>query len=296
MKGVVALALAGSAMLTGVPAQPGTGPGAGGGLGTTRAAVGAIGDTFDLWNDWAQAADRPNSTSASASQIEVETRQALTCLDGNLSAVPAHESGWCESGSPPTALLDCADDAVPPTWRRTRPAGGQWSAWERLSLGSCGPVLPVLTVEDFRSLPLPAPTLRLQPDGGWVLVNIDTIVMTDATTVPLRTTLAGFGVDVEAAPQLFTYDFGDGHSRRTTSPGRPYPGHDTSHAYEAPGTYTVTLTPTWSGRYRVDGDPTWREVTGTATTATTSAPFEAQERTSRLVSELCSATPAPADC
>ncbi len=227
---------------------------------------------------------------------QVEIKEAFTCLDARLREVPAPPNGWCESGAPQTGRLDCETQLVPPMWRRLVYPDGTTTAWERLDEGSCGPVLPVLTVEDFRSLPLPAPTLRLQPDGGWVLVNIDTIVMTDAATVPLRTTLAGFGVDVEAVPQSFTYDFGDGHSLRTTSPGRPYPEHDTSHAYEAPGTYTVTLTTTWAGRYRVDGDPTWREVTGTATTATTSSPFEAQERTSRLVSELCSATPTPPDC
>jgi len=198
---------------------------------------------------------------------------------------------------PQTAVLDCAaEDLVAPTWRRTREPGGEWTAWQRIDQGSCGAVLPVLTLEDFRALPLPAPVLQLQPDRGVVLVNIETIVMTDPTPVPLRTTLAGFGLDVEAVPAWFAYDFGDGHELGTRSPGHPYPDHDTFHEYEAPGTYAVTLTTHWKGRYRVDGEPLWREVTGTASTSTTSAPFEAQERTSRLVSGLCTDVPAPPDC
>ena len=257
--------------------------------------------SFDLRNSWARAGEQGplagRAAQASSDRPTPRYRESLICYDGRGGEAPAPDEGWCQSGGPQTGVYACdPDEYGPPRWRQWVYADGTTTPWERLDEGSCGPVLPVLTVEDFRSLPLPAPTLRLQPDGGWVLVNIDTIVMTDAATVPLRTTLAGFGVDVEAVPQSFTYDFGDGHSLRTTSPGRPYPEHDTSHAYEAPGTYTVTLTTTWAGRYRVDGDPTWREVTGTATTATTSSPFEAQERTSRLVSELCSATPTPPDC
>ena len=37
----------------------------------------------------------------------------------------------------------------------------------------------------------------------------------------------------------------------------------------------------------VTGEPTWREVTGTVATSTSSTPLDAEERTSRLVSGLC---------
>lgn len=230
-------------------------------------------------------------------ELKVHTMTAHICFDPVEGESPAHEQGWCESGIPQTPVLACdPGEFIPPTWRRLEYSDGRMTDWQRIDRGVCGTVLPVLTVDDFRSLPLPAPVLRLQPDRGWVLVNVETIVMTDATPVPLRTTLAGFGVDVEAVPQQFTYDFGDGHDLVTVSPGRPYPDHDTFHEYEAPGTYAITLTTEWSGRYRVDGDPTWREVTGTATTSSTSAPFEAQERTSRLVDSLCTDRPRPPDC
>ena len=67
-------------------------------------------------------------------------------------------------------------------------------------------------------------------------------------------------------------------------------------ANEQPGTYLVTLTTEWSGRYRIAGDDTWYPVTGTAQTSTTSAPFEAVERRSRLVDDLCTDVPKPDDC
>ncbi|WP_245530300.1 PKD domain-containing protein [Cellulomonas flavigena] len=222
-------------------------------------------------------------------------RNRLICYsDGRPEMAPA--DGWCQSGVPLTPRTDCEQLAVLPTWRQWTYPDGTTGDWELLDQGSCEPVLPVLTVEDFRSLPIPAPVLRLQPDRGWVLVNIETIVMTDPTPVALRTTLAGFGVDVEAVPTRYSYDFGDGHTLDTRSPGAPHPDHDTFHEYEQPGTYAITLTTEWSGRYRVDGDPTWRDVTGTATTSATSPPFTAEERTSRLVDSLCTDVPTPPDC
>lgn len=279
---------------------------------TPSAAVGASDDidkipssaamghaAVNLWKGWSIAGvGRPQGPGSSATEPHPvpSFRESLTCLDGDLNEVPAPPSGWCQSGVPQTGTLDCESALVAPTWRRLEYPDGTATPWERLDEGSCGPVVPVLTVEDFRALPIPAPVLRLQPDRGWVLVNIETIVMTDPAPVPLRTTLAGVGVDVEAVPRLFTYDFGDGHSLVTYSAGRPHPEHDTFHEYEAPGTYAITLTTQWAGRYRVDGDPTWREVTGTASTSSTSAPFDAEERTSRLVGDLCTDRPKPPDC
>lgn len=255
----------------------------------------------NLWKGWAAAAAAAAASAAgrggvAEAQPVPSYQNRAICFDGQGNESPAPADGWCQSGIPTTSALDCEQLLVEPTWRQLTYPDGRVGPWERLDEGSCGPVLPVLTVEDFRSLPIPAPTLRLQPDRGWVLINIETIVTTDPAVVPLRTTLGGFGIDVEAVPRLFTYDFGDGHDLVTRSAGRPYPDHDTFHEYETPGTYAVTLTTEWSGRYRVDGDPTWREVTGTATTATTSAPFTAEERTSRLVRGSCDEYPDQPDC
>ncbi len=153
-----------------------------------------------------------------------------------------------------------------------------------------------MTVPDVaQTTSLPALTLTLQPDRGWGLVNIETIVSTDPNPVTLRTDLLGIGVTVEATPRRWTCDFGDGHSLATSSPGHAYPDHDVFHEYEQPGT-TTTLTAEWAGRYQVDGSPLWRDVDGTATTATNTAPFTSEERTRRLVSGLCTDVPRPPGC
>ncbi|UZN03038.1 hypothetical protein [Cellulomonas sp. S1-8] len=190
------------------------------------------------------------------------------------------------------------DSIVWPMWRQYRPTpAAAWGDWEQIDEGGCGvDLLPELTEADFRLLPLPAPALTMQPDRGWVLINIETIVYTDPTPVTLRTELLGIGVTVEATPTRWTYDFGDGHDLVTRDPGQPHPNHDVFHEYEAPGTTTITLTAEWTGRYQIDGTPVWRDINGTATTTASTAPFTIEERTSRLVSGLCTDKPKPPDC
>ncbi len=239
----------------------------------------------------------PQAAVGVASTVEQEELFARACArPGSVRMVPG--DGSCLGFGAPV----CGESETPrlPRWTRTRvPPSETWSDWQLQDYGSCvgtdAPV-PVLTAEDFRRLPLPAPALHVQPDGDWVLVNIETIVYTDPTPVTLTTELLGQAVTVEATPTRFTYDWGDGHSTTTTDPGRPYPAFDVVHAYERPGTVAITLTTQWSGRYRVGGDPQWRDVTGTAQTSVTGPTIDVEERTSRLVSGTCLQQPDAPGC
>jgi len=209
--------------------------------------------------------------------------------------------GTCPAGADRAGVLrECAegDSIVMPMWRQSRPApDAAWGPWIQIDDGGCGAdLLPEFTEADFRRLPIPVPALTMQPDRGWVLINIETITYTDPTPITLRTELLGYGITVEATPTRWTYDFGDGHTQTTRSAGHPYPDHDVFHEYEQPGTATITLTAEWSGRYQIDGNPTWRDINGTATTTATTTPFTIEERTSRLVSDLCTDKPKPPDC
>lgn len=215
--------------------------------------------------------------------------------------VRGNADGTCPDGADlARTAVQCTDgDAlVMPMWRRARIAPtAPWGEWQNVDPGGCGvDMLPQLTEADFRRLPLPSPALTLQPDRGWVLINVPTIVTTDPSPVTLQTELLGYPITVEATPTSWTYNFGDGHTLTTTSPGRPYPHHDLAHEYTAPGRATITLTATWTGRYQINDMPTWHTITGTATTTTTSAPFTVEEVTSRLVSTHCNVRPKPDDC
>ncbi|TQL02063.1 hypothetical protein [Cellulomonas sp. SLBN-39] len=229
-----------------------------------------------------------------------EYMRTVACREAAGMWVIGNPDGTCPAGIDAAGQAACEGDSIVlPMWRRERATpASPWGNWVQIDVGGCGAdLLPELTAEDFRRLPIPAPVLTLQPDRGWVLVNKETVVMTDPTPATLTTNLLGYDIQVEATPTTFTYDFGDGTAPLvTTSPGHAWPDHDTAHVYGSPGTTSITLTTTWSGRYLIEGTTQWRDVDGTAQTTTTSTPFTIEERTSRLVAQLCSATPRPPDC
>ncbi|WP_378096957.1 hypothetical protein [Cellulomonas sp. T2.31MG-18] len=208
----------------------------------------------------------------------------------------------CSANNATLHPLVCdAGEPTLPVWRQARPAATvPWTGlpWQLVRGYGCPEdVVPPMTAEDFRRLPLPAPTLNVQPARAWVLVNKETIVYTDPAVVHLTTDLLGYPMEVEATPSRFTYDFGDGSAPlATTSPGAPWPHQDTSHVYRQLGTRTITLTTTWTGRYRVVGTTVWHDVAGTATTTATSAPFQVQELRAHLVAGTCTEHPDDPGC
>ncbi len=197
--------------------------------------------------------------------------------------------GECSPPNGTVPVPECGEDEpVMPLWRRTRAAAGApWSRWE-MRIGWVCPddLLPRLTQADFRRLSIEPTVMHRQPgEGGTVLVNKGIIGWVEPAERTFRTTLFDYGIDVVAWPVEYTWDFGDGQTLTTTSPGGPYPSRDVEHVYEQAGTFTVTLTTVWKGRYRVDEDDDreWRTIDGTAFTTTTLAPFDVVELRSRLV-------------
>ncbi|WP_233421065.1 hypothetical protein [Cellulomonas iranensis] len=260
------------------------------------------GDAMDLLGSWSDA-QGARRTSAPRAVAEVETEQRFARVCGDAERAASDTGADCLGfGFGPPGALSCDEGQTPraPRWTRSRVLpSGAWSEWSLQDYGACvGPdaAVPVLTAEDFRRLPLPAPTLHVQPDGDWVLVNVETIVYTDPSPVTLTTDLLGHEVTVEATPREFTYDWGDGHSTTTRDAGRPYPALDVVHRYEQPGRVAITLTTQWTGRYRVAGDAQWRDVTGTAQTSVTGPALDVEERTSRLVSGTCRQQPDAPGC
>src|SRR5699024_1495330 len=86
------------------------------------------------------------------------------------------------------------------------------------------PVFITLTASEFAELPLATPEVTVQPDRGWVLVNMETVVYADDAPQVLTTELLGVPVAVRATPVEFAWDFGDGAAPVvTTSGGQPWP-------------------------------------------------------------------------
>ncbi|KQY48103.1 hypothetical protein ASD18_03815 [Cellulomonas sp. Root137] len=210
-------------------------------------------------------------------------------------------SGSCAPADGAAPVPECeTGDPLLPLWRRDRATeAAPWGPWTFTTGWSCPEdAVPTFTAEDFRRLPLTPQVIQMQPDRGWVLVNKETIVLTDPAEQTFRTDLFGYGIDVIATPTQYTWDFGDDARRLTTdSPGHAYPDFDVFHVYAQPATAaTISLTTTWSGRYRVDGDDEWRDVVGTAETTSVTAPFEVVERRSHLVAQDCNENPDQPGC
>jgi len=134
----------------------------------------------------------------------------------------------------------------------------------------------VVTAEDLQRLPIDPGGLVIQPDRGWVLVNLETIVWTGASEQTFSAVVLGTPVEVRARPIDFTWDFGDGSAPLTTTdPGAPFPNHSVAHVYsDAAEQRQVTLTTRWAGEFEVNGSGVWQPVVGVATTSEVSQPFE----------------------
>ncbi|UNX55951.1 hypothetical protein MF406_06930 [Georgenia sp. TF02-10] len=142
----------------------------------------------------------------------------------------------------------------------------------------------MVTAQDLQRLPIAPGTVSVQPDRGWVLVNIDTIVFTDAAPQVLDTVVLGTPVRVGVSPVDYTWDFGDASAPVTTTvPGAPYPNHTVAHTYtRAAEGVSVGLTVRWSGQFEVNGSGVWQPVQGTAVTSAVSAPFDVRTVTVSL--------------
>ena len=294
----VAVVLVAAAHLTSVPGPPSNGL-----PGSTRTQIAAAADSgyVDLVGDRSQRqrAEEADPATQAATGRRWRSVNAIGCTRGLQPAAPDVD-GLCDDGLPSVYVMQCdLADWQLPRWRSyLDPGASEWSPWEQVDYGTCpADRVPAMTAEDFRRLPLPAPTLVKQPEGDWVLVNIETIVRTDPAPVVLTTDLLGYQVEVEARPGVFTYDFGDGSEPLVTrDAGSAWPDFTTHHVYEQPGQASITLTTTWTGRYRLVGTEDWLDVAGTARTTTTGPAFRIEERTSRLVADLCTDRPTPPDC
>lgn len=141
----------------------------------------------------------------------------------------------------------------------------------------------VVTRQDVQSLLVDSGSLEVQPDRSWVLVNIETIVMTDAEQHVLSTHVLGVDVDVRVTPASFTWDFGDGSPAVVgTDPGAPWPDHTVAHVYQDAQQVSIGLRTEWDAEFRPAGATVWFPVDGRAVTVATSDPIDVVTATPRL--------------
>jgi hypothetical protein len=125
-------------------------------------------------------------------------------------------------------------------------------------------ITPGLVAAAFRRIPLPPADLVIQPPNGRTLVNFETNFYTEQGEFTRTVTLLGRQVELRIWPASFRWQFGDGESTESTSPGAAYPKLEITHAYEQKGPVSPSVDTTYAAQFRVEGGP-WRDVGGTVT-------------------------------
>ena len=140
--------------------------------------------------------------------------------------------------------------------------------------GAPGPAPITLTSHDVATLIVDGSGITLQPPGATVLLHMPLIAYTNPTTRTLITSVGGTSVDVEVTPATYTWNWGDNTTTTTTDPGQPYPNQTVTHLYAATAdNVVVTLTTTWTARFKPAGATDWQPVDGYVTTTQTALPF-----------------------
>ncbi|MBN2177244.1 MAG: PKD domain-containing protein [Demequinaceae bacterium] len=169
--------------------------------------------------------------------------------------------------------VQCSDgsDALEPWWMRYRRSNGTWSSWSMIGWYQCpADQLRAAAENAWARMRITPNTIHVQPDTGWVLTTVPTIVFVDRTPRTMRTTLLGTPVTIRATASAYTWNWGDGVESVTTKPGAAYPNQTVSHTYlHREGPVTIRLTTSWRGSYSTDGGATWRSAPGTAYTTST---------------------------
>lgn len=95
-------------------------------------------------------------------------------------------------------------------------------------------------------------------------MNFETNFYTEQGEFTRSVRLLGQRVDLKIWPSSFEWDFGDGASQATTSPGAAYPDLEITHDYRSKGSVSPSVDTTYAAQFRVNGGP-WRDVDGTVT-------------------------------
>lgn len=119
------------------------------------------------------------------------------------------------------------------------------------------PPIRDLVLAQFKNLDWAGSSLVVQPPNGKTLVNLETnFYTTNTQTSDIAVQLLGSTVVVSARPIAYRWNFGDGTSVTTTSPGAPYPDLDVAHVYEQAKAVEVSVdTQYGDASFTVGGGP-----------------------------------------
>lgn len=163
------------------------------------------------------------------------------------------------------------------------------------------PGIPPITITDLASFaPQPA-TLTGEPDNLGV-AGLPTNFTSTATTHTRTGELFGFPVTARFTPTTFTFHYGDGATKTTTTPGTSWQAlalpqftpTDTSHTYTHRGIYTATSDTTYTAQ--IDLGTGYFPIPGTLTIPGTPQTIHIYEAHTALVAHTCNEDPTATGC
>jgi hypothetical protein len=184
--------------------------------------------------------------------------------------------------------------------------GESWCDLQRLP---CVPWMPPteaatgpVTISDIATFRPQQPTAGMQPNR-WMIVGLATNFFANTSTHVVEGTLFGGTAQVRFTPIAYNWDYGDGSVATLNTAGTTWAKQKiaefdptpTSHVYDEPGNYTITLTVTYAAEYRV-ANSNWNNVIGTLTIPAPPLTATAGHATTVLVDKDCNANPTGIGC
>ncbi|WP_143180908.1 hypothetical protein [Buchananella hordeovulneris] len=157
---------------------------------------------------------------------------------------------------------------------------GQVPQWCQTPVGQVAPPQVInwhkrVTMAQVAQVAIHGSGIQMQPDQGWVLIKLETIVTTSNAPQEHQVQVLGRPINIKVTPINFHYDFGDGQSLDTRDPGRLYPDHTTFVRYqETAPARQITLTTTWTAQFEHPVTGTWHPIDGTLQTTDKTGVFE----------------------
>ncbi|MHA7986190.1 PKD domain-containing protein [Rathayibacter sp. CAU 1779] len=159
-----------------------------------------------------------------------------------------------------------------------------------------------VSMSDLASFYPQAPTVLGEPNG-WAIVGLDANFVSQAPEHVASGVLLGQPASVRFTPVRFAWDYGDGTGAAGANGGATWKDLGlpefsptaTSHVYEAPGSYPVRLTVSYTATYRI-GDGPWSGVPGSLNLSAPTFTVVAGDAKTVLVQRTCQADPTGPGC
>ncbi|HWR86056.1 MAG TPA: hypothetical protein VN200_08695 [Rhodoglobus sp.] len=161
---------------------------------------------------------------------------------------------------------------------------------------------PTVTLADVAQFRPQSATQSMEPEG-WMVVGLEANFFASSGIHQVDGTLLGQPASVRFTPVAFHWDYGDGTTRTSAVGGaswgdlgaREFDATPTSHAYSAPGTYTITLAIDYAAQYRF-GAGAWMPVPGVVRVQANQLNAVAGDAKTVLVERQCTVDPSGPGC